>query len=325
MDHAAGSAGPDEFALIRRLGAILGRPGAEVVEGIGDDCALLSPDLVWSLDLLVEDVHFRRSTSSLDDIGWKALAVNLSDLAACAAEPIAALVGLALGPGAAEADAERLYVGLAACAGAYGCPVVGGDVSRGPALALAVTVLGRSQRPLRRSTARPGDLVCVTGELGGSEAGRLVLEGAAPAPAEADALAERHRRPRPRLAEAAALREIASAGLDVSDGVASDARRLAEASSVIVAIDLDALPVQAGVAAVAGAVGLSPTIFAATGGEDYELLVTVAADAVGSAGCALTPIGRIEAGAARVRFEGAGARADLAGFDHLAVRARAGS
>jgi thiamine-monophosphate kinase len=171
---------------------------------------------------------------------------------------------------------------------------------------------------LRRDGARPGDGLYVTGELGGSEAGRLVLEGLVPAPPEAAALAARHRRPVPRLREAAALAGIASAGLDVSDGVASDARQLAAASGVTVVVDLDALPVQAGVAAVAAARGLDAAVLAASGGEDYELLVALQPARAAAAGVALTRIGTIEAGEPAVRFTGAAATADLRGFDHLA-------
>jgi thiamine-monophosphate kinase len=314
----ASAAPRGEFALIARLAATLGSPGAAVRQGIGDDCALLHPDLVWSLDLLVEDVHFRRSTTTPEDLGWKALAVNLSDLAACAAAPVAALAGVTLGPALPEDEVERLYRGLRACADAYGCPVVGGDLSRGPALSLAVTVLGRAEHPLRRDGARPGDGLYVTGELGGSEAGRLVLEGLVPAPAEADALAARHRRPVPRLHEAAVLAGIASAALDVSDGIASDARQLAVASGVAVVVDLDALPLQAGVAAVAAARGVHPSVLAASGGEDYELLVTLDEARVAAAGVALTRIGTVEAGPPSLRFTGAAAGAELRGFDHLA-------
>jgi len=194
---------------------------------------------------------------------------------------------------------------------------VGGDVSRAPVLMLAVTVPGRSASPVGRGGARPGDVLAVTGTLGGSEAGRLVLERRVPAPPEHEALAERHRRPRPRLDEGRALAGVVHAMLDVSDGVASDALRLAEASGVGVEVDLAALPQQAGVAAVAMAQGVAPGAFAATGGEDYELLVALDPAALADAPVPLTAIGRITAGPAAVRFSGPGADAGLRGFDHL--------
>ena len=182
---------------------------------------------------------------------------------------------------------------------------------------LAVTVLGRAAAPATRAGALPGDVLAVTGALGGSEAGRLVLEGAVAPPPEEGTLAERHRRPRPRLAEGRALAGLVHAMLDVSDGVASDARRLASASGVTVEVDLAALPLQPGVAAVAAAAGREPGAFAATGGEDYELLVALDAAALAAAPVPLTAIGRVAAGPADVRFRGPGADAGLTGWDHL--------
>jgi thiamine-monophosphate kinase len=309
-----------EFDLIERLAAILGAPPAGVRVGIGDDAALLEPDLVVTTDLVVEDVHFRRATTSPVDLGWKALAVNVSDLAAMGARPIAAVIGLALGPGWSETEVEEIYRGVRACADAYGCPVVGGDVSRSPALTLAVTAFGRTAAPVLRDGARPGDLLAVTGRLGGSEAGRLLLEGLVAAGDAGAALRVRHRRPTPRLAEGLALAATVSAMLDVSDGVASDARRLASASGVAIEVDLDALPLQPGVAAVAAAVGRTPGAFAATGGEDYELLVTLAPATLAAASVPLTLIGRVVPGLPGVSFRGVGATDDLAGWDHLRER-----
>jgi thiamine-monophosphate kinase len=301
-----------EFELIARLAGRLSPAGATVAIGIGDDAAVFADGLVACTDLLVEDVHFRRSTASPADVGWKALAVNLSDLAAMGAVPRGALVALTVGPGWSTDDLAAVYDGLRACADAYRCPIVGGDVSRGPSLALAVTVLGHAAVPLVRSGARPGDILVVSGSLGGSEAGRHELERDA---ATADpALAARHRRPRPRFDAAALLAGTATAMLDVSDGVASDARRLAESSGVRVVIDLDALPLQPGVAEVARERGVAPGAFAATGGEDYELLATLPPVAVPEG---VTVIGRIEAGAG-VTFLGAGADGVVAGWDHLA-------
>jgi thiamine-monophosphate kinase len=320
MGDAAGRSGTGgEFALIDRLVARLGRPSAAVVPlAIGDDAAVLAPDLVWTCDLLVEDVHFRRSTTALDDLGWKALAVNVSDVAAMGAEPVAALVAVVVGPGWSDADLEEIYVGLAACAEATGCPVIGGDVSQGPALTLAVTVLGRTERPVLRSGARPGDVVAVTGSLGGSEAGRLLLEGmVVPRGVDRDHLARRHRRPQARLDASRVLAPVAHALLDVSDGVASDARRLAERSGVTVVLDLDRLPLDAGVTEVAAALGCAPGVYAATGGEDYELLVALDPAALADLDVDLTVVGHVAAGAGRLELVGQGAGPTLRGWDHL--------
>jgi thiamine-monophosphate kinase len=306
-----------EFDLIVRLAAALGDPGAGVTVGIGDDAAVLAPDLVVSTDLVVEDVHFRRATTGLADLGWKALAVAVSDLAAMGAEPLGAVIGLALGTGCSEDDAVAIYGGLGECALECGCPVVGGDVSRAATLMLAVTVFGRAAAPATRAGAQVGDVLAVTGSLGGSEAGRLLLEAGAEESAVAAALAHRHRRPVPRLADGQALASYVHAMLDVSDGVASDARRLAEASGVCVEVDLDTLPIQPGVEEVAAARGVEPGAFAATGGEDYELLVALPEAALAGSIVPLTRIGRIVEGPAGVRFTGAGADPDMAGFDHL--------
>ena len=308
-----------EFELIRRIAEVVGRRGPGVDVGVGDDAAVLG-DLVATVDALVEDVHFRLQTTGLEDLGWKALAVNVSDLAAMGARPLGALVAL-IAPPSVDGDAvAELYRGLEACARAFGCPVVGGDISRGPVLTLAVTALGRSDAPALRDGARPGDVLAVTGPLGGSGAGLAVLEGRVDLPAAlAEAVVRRHRRPQPRLAEGQALAGRVHAMLDVSDGVASDALRIAEASGATSVVDLDALPLDTGVAEAAAALGLAPGVLAATGGEDYELLVALPPDAVASAGVALHVIGRVEAGPAAVRFEGAGARDDLAGWDHLGM------
>jgi len=305
-----------EFELIARLAGALGETGPGVLLGIGDDAAVLPPDLVVSTDLVVEDVHFRRATTGLADLGWKALAVAVSDLAAMGAAPLGAVVGLALGSGWSADEAVAIYEGVGECARECGCPVVGGDVSRAAVLMLAVTVFGRTAAPATRGGAQVGDVLAVTGSLGGSEAGRLLLEAGAADSAAAAALAHRHLRPVPRVADGRILAPHVHAMLDVSDGVASDARRLADASGVCVEVDLDALPVQPGVEEVAAARGVEPGAFAATGGEDYELLVALPEAALATSGVPLTRIGRILAGTG-VRFTGAGADEALAGFDHL--------
>ncbi len=305
-----------EFALIERLRSRLPAPGRDVRLGIGDDAAFIAPDLVWSCDLLIEGVHFRLSTSSLEDIGWKALAVNLSDLAACNATPIGALVGLGLPPDLADDDAAALYEGVGACSARYGCPVVGGDISRAPALTIAVSVLGRSPSPRRRDGARVGDRLCVTGSLGGSEAGRHLLEGLVCdlPPADREALLERHRRPAPRLQHPFA--GLATALLDVSDGIAGDVRRLVAASGVRIELDIGLLPVQPGVSAVALALGERPEHFAARGGEDYELLGTLPPDV--DLPVDATVIGRVVDGPPGLVAPGLDG---VGGFDHRAVDA----
>ena len=299
-----------ELALIERIAArARRRPGTEL--GIGDDAALLSVGgtAVVTQDLLVEGVHFRRETAAPRDLGHKALAVNLSDLAAMAAEPVAALVGLCLPPGGVGDDeVDEIYAGVEALAARHGVTVAGGDTTAGPALMLAVTAVGRAASgisPVLRSGARPGDVLCVTGALGASAAGLLLLERPGLASAVTAPVAERlraaHLRPEPRLAAGRSLaRAGARAMLDLSDGLALDALRMARASGVRAVVEPGALPVAEGVAEVAAAAGEDPGRLAAAGGEDYELLAALPPEAVEAARraapCPLTPVGRLEEG-----------------------------
>ena len=298
-----------ERDLIERIArATVVRPGVTV--GIGDDAAVIAGDplVVVAQDLLVDGVHFRRTTSTLRDIGHKALAVNLSDLAAMGAIPVAAFVGLGIpadGPLSA-ADIDVLYDGIESLAATHGVTVAGGDITRSPGLVLAVTVVGHMPAgvaPCLRSTARSGDVVCVTGTLGGAVAGLMLLDQAdlADRVADAELLRAASRRPTPRVVAGQRLAaDGASAMMDCSDGLALDASRLAAASGLGMAIDLERLPIAAGVAAVAAASGLDADVLAATGGDDYELIVTVPVELVtilqDRLDVSLTPIGRTHEG-----------------------------
>ena len=307
-----------EDALLARLVAKLAARHPAVELGIGDDAAVLSGGWCTSLDLLIEDVHFRLRTTSALDLGWKAIAVNLSDLAAMGAEPVCALVGLGLPSDLRPETLDELFAGFDACAAAYGAQVVGGDMSRAPVLTLSVTVLGRAEHPARRDGARPGDVVCVTGPLGGSRAGLALLEGLDVSLPERSVLVERHVRPVPLVAEGRILARVSHAMMDLSDGLATDARRLANASGVAVRIDLDRVPVQAGAERVAEAVGRPPGWFAAAGGEDYELVCALPREAFETSEVELYEVGAIEDGpAGEIRFTGAGAEDPPRGFDHL--------
>lgn len=314
-----GTAHPDEDALIAHLAALVDGPAPGVLRGIGDDAALIAPDLVWTVDTQVEGSHFRRDWSSPADVGWKALAVNLSDLAAMGAQPVAALVS-AIVPDGDASDLEPIYAGLGACARTYGCAVAGGDVASGPGLALSIGVLGRvASPPPGRDGARPGDVIAVTGALGEPAAGLAALrDPALQAIAGVESCVARLRRPHPRLAEGAALARVAHALMDVSDGLARDLPRIARRSGVAIAADLDMLPVHAPVRDVAARLEVEPGVLAATGGEDYELVVAMDPAEVAGCGVPLTVVGEVAAGAAGVAWRGAGADAGLAGWDHLA-------
>ena len=261
--------GGDELAAVERLTGRLGTGRAGEV-WLGDDAAVLSGEggpLLLATDLVVEGVHFDRRLSSLADVGWKVLTANVSDAAAMGGRARRAVVAVA---GAFGDELEALYDGLCAASEAYGCPVVGGDLSDagpGGGLVVAVTVLGTTDgRPaVRRSGGRPGDRVYVTGPLGAAAAGlRRLQAGEADVPAH---LVAAHRRPVARAAEGvAAATAGARAMLDVSDGLGIDLDRLCRASGV--GAELDQVPVAEG-ATQAEALG---------GGEDFELLVAVPAE-----------------------------------------------
>jgi thiamine-monophosphate kinase len=321
-----------EFAVIDRIAPRAARrPG--VLVGIGDDAAVLEgdPPVVVTHDLLVDGVHFRWHETSPADLGHKAVAVNLSDLAAMGAQPVAVIVGLGLprAPALTLDQIDDLYAGMDAIAGEHDASLAGGDVSEAPVLILAVTAVGRmpdGRPPVLRSGAKAGDVVCVTGALGASAAGLALLERPelrARVP-EAEALVAAHLRPSPRVAEGRALSTGGvHAMLDCSDGLALDAGRLAMASGLALTLHLDQLPVAAGVAGVALALGTPADVLAATGGEDYELICAAAPAAVaglaGALDVELTAVGELHAGpVGEVRALREGADVPLArlGWEH---------
>jgi thiamine-monophosphate kinase len=260
---------------------------------------------------MVEGVHFRRATTGFADLGHKALAVNLSDVAAMGARPVAALVGLAIPPEIATEDVTALIDGMEKLAANHGVTIAGGDVSAAPRFTIGVTALGQmadGSAPVLRSGAQPGDILCVTGALGGSAAG-LVALGRPDSMRGIDCAGTiaRHRRPTPRVAAGrAAARLGVHAMMDCSDGLALDASRIAEASKVAITIDADAVPIDTGVVAIANAADVDPPLdsmlLALTGGEDYELILALPRRSVPALRDAvdvpITEVGRVDAGPA---------------------------
>jgi thiamine-monophosphate kinase len=334
-----------EFELLARIRERLPAAGPRIHLGSGDDAAVTVPTgaTATSVDALVEGVHFRRDQATLTQIGHKALATALSDLAAMGAEPGEAYVVLGVPPDLDEEGCLELLDGMTALAGTTGTSLAGGDVTRAVKLFLAVTVVGHAAEAsslVGRGGARAGDALVVTGELGAAVAGLALLEGprfaadlalSSPtgrieAKSATEGLVARQLEPTPRLGAGQALAAAgATAMIDLSDGLGGDAVHLAASSAVGLRIDAAALPLAPGVEEVAKAIERDPIELAASGGEDYELLAALPADAVdeatravrGAEGIALTRIGEVVANAGvEIRLPG-GRLLEPAGFDQL--------
>ena len=300
---------PSEDSLIARFFAPIAGAGAL---GLKDDTARLTPkpghDLVLTVDALVERIHFLPEDSP-GSIARKALGVNVSDLAAKGADPAGFLLSLALPDDWTESWLAAFAAGLGAASRDFSCPLLGGDTvkTKGP-LTLSVTAVGEvpTGRMVLRTTAQAGDLICVTGTIGDAALGLKLRNRPAWAqrlsPADEAYLADRYLHPCPRHKLAEALREHASAAMDVSDGLAGDLAKMMRASGVTAQVEAAQVPLSA---AVAGAVQASPDLLdlALTGGDDYEILCTVAENKLDSfreqadsVGIPLSVIGRVVAG-----------------------------
>lgn len=308
-----------EFDLIRGFLADAPTTGPGVRVGPGDDCAVVAGDgIALTVDMTVEDVHFRRGWLPASDLGYHATAAALSDLAAVAARPIGVLASLALGPGDESDFGPGLMEGVTRAARDTGAVVLGGDLTRSPGrIVLDITAVGEAREPVLRSGAHPGDEVWVTGTLGAAAAAvDAWLADRTPAPAARDAYA----RPVPRVREALWLRVrgVPTAMVDLSDGIAGDAGHIAAASGVRVVIRAADLPVAE------AARGDDGVRLAAAGGEDYELCFTASPRSVGplqdefqdTFGVALTRVGVVEEGVGAVVVDETGEALELTGFQH---------
>lgn len=321
-DPLATPLGPGrEFDRIRKMA---GR-WRSVARGLGDDCAFLETgdvQLAISIDLSIEDVHFRRAWLSPHEIGFRAAAAALSDLAAVAAEPLAVLLALGASEKEPESTLHAVADGVGEAVRHAGAAIVGGDLTRAPVLVVDCCVIGRTSAPVRRSGARPGNVLVVTGSLGGPRAALAAWQaGREPSP---DA---RHRFARPEARHGAA-KYLASLGaramIDLSDGLGGDLLHLLAASGVGVRLEVDKVPVHTAAQREAQLAGEPAWAFAVRGGEDYELLAALPAgvteEVLRAAPVPVTVIGAVEEGrGVRAFFHGVPVELP-GGFDHYAGR-----
>ena len=328
-----------EFGFIDRLrSTYAGAAGDGLAVPLGDDAAVLDVtaglQIVVSTDLLIEGIHFRRDWSDPYSIGWKAAAVNLSDMAAMGAVPTFTFVSLALTRDDTVESLERLYDGLSDCLNRYGARLAGGDTNAAPScLAINITQIGTvpSGTALTRSGAKVGDILLVTGTLGDSAAGLSLLEAHGPVKAEklSHYLLTAHRRPQPRIVAARAAREAGGvhACMDISDGLAGVLPKLCAASGVGALVSVASLPVSEALLAAEAVLDKSALDYALAGGEDFELLIAVAPGsveairaAISATGTPVTQIGEIlRSGLHFTAPDGSGDMTITAhGWDHFA-------
>lgn len=328
MTHRSSEAARIE--LIRTmLGVGLSEQTTErTLVGIGDDAAVLAPGttpLVWTIDAQVEGVHFRRDFMTLHDVGYRATMAAVSDLGAMGASPIGILAALILPADFSDEDLRSLLAGQAEAAKETATPIVGGNLAKGTELSITTTVLGESSRPLTRSGARAGDTVVLAGPLGLSGAGLLLLQASVgktderpDAYPDASPALRAYRRPVARIAEGLAARDIATAGIDVSDGLARDVGHIARGSSVRIALETSKL-VTPELERAARIIGADPLKLALYGGEDFALVMTVPA---GEVPAGFVSIGRVLASSKGdvVLERGDGTLEPVAegGYDHFA-------
>lgn len=313
-----------EFGLIDFIKTHFSVP--EGVTGIGDDCAVMPSgdgELLFTTDLLMEGVHFLRNESSPEDVGWKAAAVNLSDIAAMGGVPVATFLSVALPKDALGEWAERFISGYVELSRRFDVPLLGGDTTSSLRdVAINVGVLGRAPygKSVRRSGAVAGHSIYVTGNLGSSAGGlQAILKGWEMTP-EVSSLISSHMKPMPRLSEGQALLETGLTGamMDVSDGIASDLRHILKASGVGASVDLDSLPMADELRSVCLKYGQDAHKLAASGGEDYELLFTAPREIENLLDFPVYRIGEIVPGDSLIwMWNGNAMDLDIKGFNHF--------
>jgi thiamine-monophosphate kinase len=329
-----------EFGLIDLLAKMANAPRDNQVAswrqlrlGIGDDAAAWQGDAsiqLATVDSFIQDVHFPSGLASWDELGWKAMAVNLSDIAAMGGVPRYALVSLALPENTEVDDVTALYTGMIDLAKQFGVAIIGGNISRAPLVAITIAILGTSKNGdkaiLTRSAAKPGELVAVTGYLGAAAAGLEMLTKRLQFDPQATAfLRNAFLHPYPRIAEGQLLADHGvKTAIDISDGLISDLNQICKASRVGARVEIDRVPVEPTVKAHFGERAVE---LALSGGEDYELLFTARAEVVDkvkrAATCPITVIGEIVAGKKGVTLvdrQGNPISLGKAGWEHFVTR-----
>lgn len=327
-----------ELELIERIRGRIGAPGRATLVGIGDDAAVLEQEkglLLFTSDAFVESVHFRREYSGFREIGAKCMTANVSDIAAMGGFPTAATVCVCLPPDLSAADVDELYEGMLEAGAPHGVEIVGGDVVSSPSgLVVSIALLGNAARDrvVTRAGAVVGDAVVVTGELGAAEAGLRALEAGMERDAVVSSAIMRHTSPVARIAEAQSFIDVATphAMIDISDGLASEARHIAVESGVGVAIHESDIPLSPAAVEVARRLGADPIEMALGGGEEFELMVTIPRSELertvehipAVTGTKATAVGEIieaSAGVCIVRAGGAVEPLTKSGYEHLAT------
>ncbi len=323
-----------EFGLIELIAKTVGKTsGGKVLIGIGDDAACWRAEglQIATIDTLIEDIHFNFKNITWHELGWKSMAVNLSDIAAMGGRPLYALVSLGI-PGDTETESiVDLYKGMLELAKKFEVRIIGGDTVGSPVTAITLTIIGEAEnqnRILKRSAAKPGDLVAVTGNFGASAAGLAMMQRKLTFDKKTEAaLREAHFKPTPRINEGQVLAKNAvKAAIDVSDGLLGDLEKLCLASGVGAKLYSDRIPIHP---AVLKSFGNEAVKLALTGGEDYELIFTTPQKIVNvikrELACPVTVVGEIVKGKSVEVLDEDGNEFswNSAGWDHFAKRKRA--
>ena len=319
-----------EFGLIDRLAKMAAGQDEKLIVGIGDDAAAWKGDTsiqLATVDSFIEGVHFPTGIAPWPELGWKALAVNLSDIAAMGGTPRYALMSLALPPDTEVDDVTALYTGMLELAKKHKVTIVGGDISNAPLVFISITVLGSNPQKqiISRSSAKPGELVAVTGHLGAAAAGLEMLDKKLKLdPPATTRFRQAFLKPAPRIAEGQLLLEQGvKTAIDISDGLVADLNQICKASRVGARIYADRVPMEPEVLAGFGERALE---LALTGGEDYELLFTAGAEIIEkvkqAASCPVTVIGEITAGegVTAVDHQGNPVALGRSGWEHFTRR-----